>query len=147
MDKLVHYILKNGIAMPTNSVEEWQKQICDVDSRRVAVTEIHHCTVSTVFLGLDHNFGCGGLPLLFETMVFSGEMSTDSIDNGRPVRFQEDGSDQWLDMQRYSFIAEAIEGHHRTVRAIEKRFGQVEDKVSGLLYGIFNAEEWTRETE
>lgn len=29
-------------------------------------------TISTVFLGVDHNFG-GGKPLLYETMIFGGE--------------------------------------------------------------------------
>jgi hypothetical protein len=29
--------------------------------------------VSTVFLGLDHNFGLTGPPILFETMIFGGE--------------------------------------------------------------------------
>lgn len=30
-------------------------------------------TISTVFLGLDHNFSDLGTPLLFETMAFGGE--------------------------------------------------------------------------
>ena len=29
--------------------------------------------ISTVFLGIDHNFGAEGPPLLFETMIFGGE--------------------------------------------------------------------------
>jgi len=29
--------------------------------------------VSTVFLGVDHNFSGGGRPILFETMIFKGE--------------------------------------------------------------------------
>ena len=32
-----------------------------------------HVTVSTVFLGLDHNFQRNGPPILWETMVFGGE--------------------------------------------------------------------------
>jgi hypothetical protein len=28
--------------------------------------------VSTVFIGLDHNFGGGAAPMLFETMIFDG---------------------------------------------------------------------------
>jgi hypothetical protein len=29
--------------------------------------------ISTVFLGLDHNFAPGGAPILYETMVFGGD--------------------------------------------------------------------------
>ena len=49
--------------------------------------------VSTVWLGLDHQFG-DGPPLIFETMVFQ---SRDSLDE--------------QDMERYSTIEEAREGH------------------------------------
>jgi hypothetical protein len=47
--------------------------------------------VSTVFLGLDHNFFGGGPPLVFETMVFGGA---------------QDGA-----QERYSTWAEAEAGH------------------------------------
>lgn len=36
--------------------------------------EIH---VSTVFLGIDHGFGRGDEPILFETMVFGGKLDGD----------------------------------------------------------------------
>lgn len=40
--------------------------------RRVARTDVTRGVyVSTVFLGLDHNFASSGPPLLFETMVFA----------------------------------------------------------------------------
>lgn len=57
--------------------------------------------VSTVFLGLDHQWG-DGPPLIFETMVFA------------------DGDDDLLDWSgaetyRYSTKAEALEGHQRVV--------------------------------
>ena len=53
--------------------------------------------VSTVWLGLDHNFIMGGPILIFETMVFSklGEA---------------------LDQQRYSTLKEARKGHKETVK-------------------------------
>jgi hypothetical protein len=44
----------------------------DNDPWRVALTTVGKVDISTVFLGLDHNF-FGGKPLLFETMVFGGE--------------------------------------------------------------------------
>lgn len=36
-------------------------------------TEKDNTKVSTVFLGIDHSFGYGGPPVLFETMIFGGE--------------------------------------------------------------------------
>lgn len=144
------YILKDGIAVPEPDMKKWGEFASKIEDRRVALTEIHHCTVSTVFLGLDHNFYGGEYPVLYETMVFMGEASQKTIDSGRAVPFLDpkDGTPQqeWSDMRRYSFRCEALEGHHETVKAIEKLFGQTQDKVSGLLYGIINAEEWTRDT-
>lgn len=42
------------------------------NDRVVAKTEIGDTLVSTVFLGIDHQFGSGP-PLIFETMIFGGE--------------------------------------------------------------------------
>jgi hypothetical protein len=51
----------------------WAKRF--KDDRRVASTAINDkCSVSTVFLGLDHNFSGKGDPLLFETMIFGGPL-------------------------------------------------------------------------
>jgi len=44
--------------------------------RNLAKTRVNGATVSTVFLGLDHRFGAGP-PLVFETMVFGGELDGD----------------------------------------------------------------------
>lgn len=57
------------------------------------------CWVSTVFLGLNHNFYCTGPPLLFETMIFGGE------------------HDQY--QERYTTKKEAIEGHKRALKIIK----------------------------
>ena len=65
--------------------------------RVVAKTRDGDVEVSTVFLGLDHNWG-GGAPILFETMIFGGE------------------HDGWQD--RYSTWQEAEHGHIAAVRLI-----------------------------
>ncbi len=55
--------------------------------------------ISTVFLGIDHNFRESGRPLLFESMVFK---SKDELDE--------------LDVERYSTWEEAEYGHKQMVK-------------------------------
>ena len=68
-------------------------------NKRVAETVLPNGNwVSTVWLGLNHSYG-GGLPLIFETMVFPNK---------------DDYGD--LDCERYSTEAEAVAGHERMVQ-------------------------------
>jgi len=76
----------------------WMEQGFDV-TKRVAATEIGDVRVSTVFLSIDHGWG-DGPPVLFETMVFGGEMD----------------ENQW----RYSTWDEAVAGHERVVTAVRE---------------------------
>ena len=67
-----HYILdKNGEPIPaTMDVwAEWYEKDFPIEKRRVARTKVGNYTVSTVFLGLDHQWGKGP-PVLWETMLF-----------------------------------------------------------------------------
>lgn len=50
--------------------------------RRVALTEVGPLEVSTVFLGIDHNHGVGpsGDAILFETMIFGGDLEGGPLD-------------------------------------------------------------------
>ncbi len=68
MDKK-HYILDGKTPVPVGLMEwaEWFGR----NDRSVAKDEFEGVVVSTVFLGLDHNFFGDGPPLLFETMVFT----------------------------------------------------------------------------
>ena len=109
------YILDGHKAVPCKDSElsgMWMTSF-DIDDRRVALTELKAHEVSTVFLGIDHNFGLGP-PLLFETMVF----------NKIPVwrmwlgylfpRFR--FSFEWeADCRRYSTWEEAEQGHQEIV--------------------------------
>lgn len=65
--------------------------------RRVAQTCDGDIRVSTVFLGLDHQWGSGP-PLLFETMVFGGPLDSEQ--------------------DRYSTWEAADEGHREMVRRV-----------------------------
>jgi hypothetical protein len=75
--------------------EQWARTL--EHDRRVAFDALPGCEISTVWLGIDHNFGKGP-PLIFETMIFGGP---DDLDRS-----------QW----RYATEEEARAGH---VRAVE----------------------------
>ncbi len=67
-----HYIL-DGHTPITTDLMTWAKWFeKGNDNRRVASTKKNGIHVSTVFLGIDHQWG-EGPPLLFETMIFGGE--------------------------------------------------------------------------
>ncbi len=66
------YILWGKIPIPVEDPIEWAKGL-EEENRRVGKDFIGEVMISTVFLGLDHSFG-GGPPLLFETMIFGGEL-------------------------------------------------------------------------
>lgn len=87
------YYAKDGTPI---TFDEWCKSTTD-ETKRVALTELPgKGRVSTVWLGLNHQYG-DGPPLIFETMVFpEGSWSEDDCD-------------------RYSTLAEAEAGHARMV--------------------------------
>lgn len=64
------YILEGHETIKCKDLLEWAKQ-CEKIDRHVADTRHFGIRVSTVFLGVDHNYGFGS-PLLFETMIFGG---------------------------------------------------------------------------
>ncbi|MHA1592413.1 MAG: hypothetical protein ACTSUP_08080 [Candidatus Heimdallarchaeaceae archaeon] len=93
------YILEGRNAVLCSDLMKWGKWF-ETANRHVAKTQINDMVkVSTVFLGLNHNFGAG-LPILFETMVFGGE-------------FDEE-------MERYSTWEQAERGHNKWVVKVSK---------------------------
>ena len=64
-----HYILVGQSPVVEPDLMTWMEWYEHAD-RIVAQTEVPGGVVSTVFLGLDHNFSRTGPPLLFETMAF-----------------------------------------------------------------------------
>jgi len=77
----------------------WGKLLEDSDYRIINKTRLKGCTVSTVWLGLDHSFG-GDRPLIFETMVFIKDFDEDYC-------------------ERYTTLEEARDGHERAVDRYE----------------------------
>jgi len=65
-----HYILEGREPKPAELME-WARWYENSKDRRVAKDEIGAIMVSTMFLGLNHQYG-DGPPLLFETMIFGG---------------------------------------------------------------------------
>lgn len=63
--------------------------------------------VSTVFLGLDHNFGLSGPPVLWETLVFG--TSCDGL------------------MERYATREAALAGHARILREVSEAWLDEQD--------------------
>ncbi len=66
------YVLRGKVAIPADDLEQASREFSETD-RKVASTDIGKTNVSTVFLGLDHNFYGEGDPILFETMIFGGK--------------------------------------------------------------------------
>ncbi len=85
-----HYVLGEDGKTPVeakdliDAAQAWQQD------RTVQKDKIGDITISTVFLGIDHSFD-GGIPILFETMIFGGE------------------HDEY--QMRYATWDEAVEGH------------------------------------
>ena len=82
---------------PIEDVLEWAR-LYESEDRTIGYEERDGVRVSTVWLGLNHNYLPGGPPLIFETMVFGGEF------------------DQHQD--RYSTEAQAIAGHDQWVAKV-----------------------------
>lgn len=75
------YILDGKTPKPIHDLIAWAKWFENGENRRVAEKyigvffcgfQIDTIRVSTIFLGMDHNFLQIGPPVLFETMIFGG---------------------------------------------------------------------------
>ena len=99
------YFDRNG--MPISS-DEWCLRLRP-EEQRVALDKLEGSEVSTVWLGLDHQFYPGGPPLIFETMVFGGPLDEE--------------------MDRYSTLEQAVKGHADMVAKV--RVALAEAKALG----------------
>lgn len=118
----MHYILddQNRIVGPIDDATVWGRLY---ERRRVGSTETALFWISTVFLGLDHNFSDSGPPLLFETMVFERETHP-SETLGIEVRTSLDEF-----TKRYSSWDDAAAGHAAAVRGVLA----LEETASGMI--------------
>ena len=94
------YILdEHGEPQPEPDLMKWAKWF-ETTERHILCDKLPNgVKVSTVFLGLDHNWSNGSLPVLWETMIFGGP------------------HDQY--QERYTLKSEAIKGHIHALRLAE----------------------------
>ena len=67
----LYWVLEGHKPVPTDDSRLFGEMYQTKKGRVVATTDLGDYFVSTVFLGIDHNWGSAGDPVLFETMVFS----------------------------------------------------------------------------
>lgn len=100
------YILdENNKPIECDDIVKWSEWEMQNEHRRILrKTKFNNeqIEVSTVFLGLDHNYYFGGRPILWETMVFASGLP---IDNN---------------MDRYQSHKSAIKGHYEMCQQVEK---------------------------
>jgi hypothetical protein len=115
------YILEGKTPVRCDNMRVWCKWMDEAD-RRVARDEIDGILISTVFLGIDHNFD-DGPPILFETMVF-------------------DDVHKWLDneMRRYCTWDEAEQGHRELVEEIKARLATGDDFADHVIKNLASNE-------
>lgn len=103
MDELGHWILNDDHSLTGVDLMTWAKWLEENRARKIVKQEtVGEYWISTVFLGLNHNYGPSGPPLLFETMVFDKERD-------KPGGWTEHYCD------RYSTWDEAMAGHAHIV--------------------------------
>ena len=91
------YILENK-KIKEVLIDEWVKWVKNPENRIIKHDECDKILVSTVFLGIDHNWSGKGEPVLFETMIFGGKYNN----------YQE----------RYTSYEDAIKGHKKAKKLI-----------------------------
>lgn len=102
------------------SAEEWSRlHSSGLDYLKVRRDVVGQYLISTVWIGLDHNFSPTGPPLIFETMIFGPDEET----SGGVL------------IDRYTTEEEAIKGHEETlfsVSAIETVLADVDQQGNEL---------------
>ncbi len=98
---MTYYILEghNPVSSDLLDWAQWMENNNRVVSQTNLKIDGKEVLVSTVFLGLDHNFNDKGPPILFETMIFGSSL---------------DG-----EQERYATWSEAEEGHLQMLDRME----------------------------
>lgn len=110
MNLRLNYVLDGHVPRPARDWLEWSEWWANADRQvaddAVALPSGSTARVSTVFLGVDHNFeGSARGPVLFETMVFYTKAA-----KGMPAAAGEAQADEEI-CERYRTWDEALAGH------------------------------------
>ena len=95
------YYNREGQPMP---MREWSARFDDLAYKHVGMDVVGDVEISTVWLGIDHRFLGEGPPVIFETMVFGGEL------------------DEWC--ERYTTLEAAEAGHEQMVAEVREKVAQ-----------------------
>lgn len=126
------YVLDGKTPVRAN-VFELEGFLGKAGDRRVALTTLgDKVEVSTVFLGVDHNFYGEGPPILFETMVFY--KLDKPVITKLPWRKEPSVRITGTGLQvRYATWEEAEEGHARVVALVEKNLEHMSTAAAATM--------------
>jgi len=108
---VINYYARNGDEI---TMEQYGALLMDPAYKVVEQTDIGPYWVSTVWLGLDHNWW-DGPPLIFETMVFANGQRDDPDERGLTD----------FDMHRWSTEEEARRGHEEVCTLVRATMQEI----------------------
>ena len=98
---MCNYILEDGVPKLEPDAVKWWDWFKVIENRRIVDTQVTPTVhVSTVFVGVDQDFGASELPVLWETMVFGGKLDEE--------------------MDRYTSLEDAKAGHEAMVARVRE---------------------------
>lgn len=102
---LKHYILNKKGRPIRCSFWTWARWFEKTSNRVIAQTQMGRIMVSTIFLGIDHNFSDHGPPILWETLVLGGPSHGDGERCAGSREQAEAGHMKWVE----KMLGKAIE--------------------------------------
>lgn len=123
------YILdERGLAIPCDNIYVWGEFMENGRVKYHKLDEVAGLRISTVFLGIDHNFNPGGEPLLWETMVFDDENAThESFTDVKGERHQYISTPDLI-QGRFTFMDDAYAYHNGLVDGYRAKLKDAEIK-------------------
>ena len=104
-----------GVAEPISDLLRWAKWMETHRKEWHLEDKVGSLRISTIFLGLDHNWGNGD-PILWETMIFDEDRPVE-VKLGSYSRVVSEDIDQW----RHTFAEEAKAFHENKVKELQAK--------------------------